>query len=331
MKKSLALTSLLFLTTGLGVTSPTLTLKAETPAVIAQVGQNSPNTANPAQSEIELIDPGIQPRQELRFIPAANTRQTTKITMKTKMAGSIDGQEMPAIDLPQIQMTMEAAVKQIDANGDTHIEMSYSQVEIAANSSFPANVIEAMRSQLEKVKGMKMSYTIDSQGQTKDLKVEFPDNMDPNIKQLIQPMLNSLEQLSASPFPSTPVGIGGKWRMTTSLPPLGLPINKIDVLYELVSLENNVVTLKLTTDAQGDAKAVSGVNLPGMPPGLEMKVKSMAIQSTGTLTGRLDQIMPNIGNMTVNSNMEFTVKDPKSNEESTINMKSAVNLTMESQ
>ncbi|HBW87820.1 MAG TPA: hypothetical protein DEG17_02730 [Cyanobacteria bacterium UBA11149] len=331
MKKPLLLTSLLFLTTGLGVTSPTLTLKAETPAVIAQVAQNSPPPANPAQSEIELIDPGIQPRQELRFIPAANTRQTTKITMKTKMAGSIDGQVMPAIDFPPVAMTMEAIVKEIDANGDTHIEVSYSQVEIAANSSFPANVIEAMRSQLEKVKGLKMSYTIDSQGKTKDLKVEFPDNIDPNIKQFLQPMLNSLEQLSASPMPSIPVGIGGKWRVTTPVPPVGLPIEQMDVFYELVSWENNVVTLKVSTDVQGDPNASHNFNFPGMPPGVEMNIKSMAIQSTGTLTGRLDRILPDIGNISVTSNMEFTIKDPKSNQESQINMKSSIDMTMESQ
>ncbi len=331
MKKPLALSSLLLLITGFGVTSPTLTLKAETPAVISQISQATPNNPNPAQSGVELLNPGIEPRQQLRFTPAANTRQTTIMTMNMNMAATIDDQVMPAIDFPPVKMTLEAGVKQIDPNGDAHIELSYSKVEVASNTAFPANVLESIRSQLDKITGMKMSYILDSQGKAKDVNVVFPDDIDPNIKQFVQPMLNSLEQLSNSPFPQANVGVGAKWRVLSSVPPVGLPINQIDVLYEIVSLQNNTVTLKVSTDTKGEPKAVSGVNLPGLPPGMEVNIKSMAIQSNGTLTGRLDQIMPNIGNMSVISNMEFGIKDPKSNEEAMVNMKSSVNITMESQ
>ena len=92
-----------------------------------------------------------------------------------------------------------------------------------------------------------------------------------------------------------------------------------------------MVILEISMDQQADPQAASDFKLPGLPPGLNVKVKSMAIQSTGTLTGRLDQILPSTGNMSVISKMEFAIQDPQSDKETMVNMKSAVDITMDSQ
>ena len=330
MKKALLLSSIVFGFTGLGIIPPAVPVRAEMPVVISQVGQNLPNSTNSVQSQVELINPGNEPRQLLRFQPASNARQTTLLTMSMNMSGSMNGEAMPTMDFPTMKITLEAITKPL-ANGDIQIDLAYSKVDIGTDTTMPPEVIEAMRSQIKMLTGVKFSYVIDNQGRTKDVNVTLPKELDPNFQQIVDQMLNSLEQLSISPFPEAPVGVGAKWQISSSLALMGLPANELKMVYELVNVQDDQVTLNVSMGMPGGSSTSTAMPIPGLPSGIELAIKSMDIQSTGRLILGLNQIMPVSGQMSTMSNMEMSITDPNTNKPINMQIRSTVDMTMDSQ
>ncbi|MBE9126599.1 MULTISPECIES: hypothetical protein [unclassified Coleofasciculus] len=333
MKKPLFLSSLVFLLAGLGTTPPPTPASTQAPLVVSQVPPDSTESAapvEPAQTTIELLTAGEQPRQQLRFTPGVNTQQTTVMTMNMDMRGTIDGQVMPTMDLPPITMTVEADVTEINADGDIRVQMSYVDIDVASDKTAPQELVEVMRSQLEQLKDVEISYVITNQGTVQDVKVALPETIDPSLKQWMDQMLSSLEQLSAAPFPEEPVGVGAQWLVTSSVPGTGLPLDNVRILYELEDFQDGAVVLSMKMEQQADPETASELNLPGLPPNVDFDIKSFSMQTTGTMTANLNQIMPVSGVMSTLSNMEFAITDPNTDQETLVNMVSSIEMTIES-
>ena len=334
MKKPLFATYLVLLFTGFGATPPSVPVSAETPLVTSQVSPTSPNASTPLQPQVELLNPGSEPRQILRFEPAANAKQTTIMTMSMDMSGTVESESIPTMaiptmDFPTITMTLEAATKPLN-NGDIQIDFAYSNVDVGSDTTAPPDVLEMMRSQLQILTAVKMSYVIDNQGNTKNVNIILPDKLDPNLKQFVDQLLNSLEQFAISPFPNEAVGVGAKWQIVSSLPLMGLPANEMKMIYEVGNIQDDQVTLNVTMGMQGGSLTSTELPFPGLPPDLDLTIKSMAIQSTGTLILELDQIMPISGRTSTVSNMEMSINNPNINEPMNMKMNSTIDMTIES-
>ncbi|MEQ9672439.1 hypothetical protein [Coleofasciculus sp. G2-EDA-02] len=330
MKKPILLSAVVLLIAGWGITPPSPSVNAQTPLVTPQTLPEGSEPAAEAKSTIVLLDPGAQPRRSLRFQPAPNTKQTTVLTMNMDMTGTVDGQMMPNINMPAIQMTIESEVTQVEANGDAQIKVAYTDVDVVSDTTAPPELIQTLRSQLQPLQDLTITFVIDQQGITKDVNVSVPEDLDPNLQQLLQQMLNSLEQLSATPFPETTVGVGATWQVSMAIPVPGLPLDQIQVLYEVESIEDDQVTLKMSMQQQSSPQEASQMNLPGAPPGVNFQVQSFSMQSAGTITIGFDQIMPLKGMMSTLSTMEFLVTEPESEQETLMRMSSSVQMTMDS-
>lgn len=330
MKKPVVLSAVVLFIAGWGITPPSPSVNAQTPLVTPQTLPDATESATEAKSTIVLLDPGAQPRQILRFKPAANTKQTTVLTMNMDMTGTVDGQVMPNINMPAIQMTVESEVTQVEANGDTQIKVTYTDVDVVSDKTAPPELIQTLRSQLQPLQDLTITFVIDQQGITKDVNVSVPEDLDPNLQQLLQQMLNSLKQLSVTPFPETTVGVGATWQVSMAIPVPGLPFAQIQVLYEVESIEDDRVTLKTSMQQQSSPQEASQMNLPGAPPGVNFQVKSFSLQSAGTITIGFDQIMPLEGMMSTLSTMEFLVTEPESEQEMLMRMTSSMQMTMDS-
>ncbi|MEQ9548076.1 MAG: hypothetical protein RIM23_00405 [Coleofasciculus sp. G3-WIS-01] len=328
MKKPVVLSAVVLLIAGWGITPPSPSVNAQTPLVAPQTLPDATESAAEAKSTIVLLYPGAQPRQILRFKPAANTKQTTVLTMNMDMTGTVDGQVMPNINMPAIQMSVESEVTQVEANGDAQIKVTYTEVDVVSDKTAPPELIRTLRAQLQQLKDVTITFVIDEQGITKDVNVSLPEDLDPNLEQLLQQMLSSLEQLSAVPFPEEAVGVGATWQVSSAVPVSELPLDQIQVLYEVEDIEDDQVTLKMSMQQQSQES--SQMDLPGAPPGVNFKVQSFATQSAGTMTIGFDRIMPLNGMMSTLSNMEFLVTAPESDQETLMRMSSSVQIMMDS-
>ena len=325
MQKSLFVGCLVLLIAGCAQKPPSTPTSAESPSKSVQLSQESPKTPAAAQSNVELINAGTEPKQQLRFTPGANTKQTLQMTMDMDMAMSVGGQTQPAFDSPPIKMTMESEVKKVDANGDIHTDLSYSDADVVAAKNTPPELANAMRAQVKKLVGLRGSMIVDNQGNTKQANFNTPETLEPNTKKMVEQMVTSLKQLS-SPVPSEAVGVGAKWKIPNSVTANGMTMNE-NSTYELVDIKDNVASLQVTMEQQaGEQK----INPQGLPPGASLDLKSMNSQGNGKRKLALNKVMPISSTMSMRSKSQMSVKEPNTEKATAMDMNVSVEMALES-
>lgn len=326
MKKSLFVGCLVLLMAGCGKEKPpTASVSPDNSSNSAQLSKETAKTPSAAQSNVELLNAGTEPKQQLRFTPPANTKQTVQMTMKMDMAMSVAGQTAQSVATPPVQMTMQSQVKKVDANGDIYADFSYTDADIVAAVNTPPEVANAMREQIKKMVGLNGSMVVDSQGNTKQVNLNIPEGLDPNTKRMVDQMANSFKQIS-SPVPAEPVGVGAKWRVPNSIAANGMTLKQI-ATYELVEIKDNVATLQVNMEQQAGSQDIKP---PGLPEGASIKLKSLTSQGNGKVTMAFNQIMPVSSNISVRSNTEMAVKEAGSQQETPMGMNSTMELNLES-
>ncbi len=325
-KKTLFLASLCLATAGWAIELSPASLSAETPLVVQQpAGGVSAPAANSKTAQVELLNPGVEPRQQLRLKPAIDVKETTVMTLKMDMEISALGRSSPAKS-PVSVMTFETKVTKIDPNGDIHYESAYTNVDITGDTgNTPPAVRDAMRSTLKSMVGMKGSFIMDNRGFNKGGNFILPQGADNNLKQMVRQMSKSLEQL-ASPLPAEAVGKGAKWRVSSSSDFSGIKVNDIST-YELASWQDGVASVNVSIEQQANPQNITS---PQLPPGTTLTLKSLASQGRGSTTMRLDRLIPVRSTWSVSSNSEMSAKTAGSSQESPITTKMVMEITLES-
>ncbi|MEP6486710.1 hypothetical protein NDI43_15310 [Microcoleus vaginatus GB2-A3] len=327
MKKTLFITSLCLASAGWAIELSPASLSAETPLVVQQpapgVSAPVPNSKTP---QVELLNPGVEPRQQLRLKPAIDVKETTVMTVKMDMDISASGQSSAAAKIPVSVMTFETKVTKIAPNGDIYYEFAYTNADIVGDTgnTQPA-ALNAMRSALKNMVGVKGSFIMDNRGFNKGGDIILPEGADNNVKQMVRQMSNSIEQL-ASPLPAEAVGKGAKWRVSSSSDFSGINVKDI-ATYELASWQDGVASMNVSIEQQANPQNITS---PQLPAGTTLTLKSFASQGRGAATMRLDRLIPFRSTVSISSNSEMSAKTAGSSQESTIKTKMAMEMTLES-
>ncbi|MEG5015783.1 MULTISPECIES: DUF6263 family protein [unclassified Microcoleus] len=327
MKKRQFIASLCLVSAGWAIELSPASLSAETPLLVQQPspGVSAPAT-NSKTPQVELLNPGVEPRQQLRLKPAIDVKETTVMTLKMDMKISALGRSSPAAKSPVSVMTFETKVTKIDPNGDIHYEFAYTNADIIGDTgNTPPAALDAMRSALKSMVGMKGSFIMDNRGFNKGGNFILPEGADNNLKQMVRQTSKSLEQL-ASPLPAEAVGKGAKWRVSSSSDFSGINMNVIST-YELASWQDGVASLNVSIEQQANPQNITS---PQLPPGTTLTLKSFTSEGGGAITMRLDRLNPFRSTASVSSNSEMSAKNAGSSEELTITTTMAVEMTFES-
>jgi hypothetical protein len=73
------------------------------------------------------------------------------------------------------------------------------------------------------------------------------------------------------------------------------------------------------------------LNLPGMPAGASLTLKSLNSEGEGQIVMRLDGAMPMRSNLAIRSKNQMNIKEPGSGQETTLESNLAMQMTFESQ
>jgi hypothetical protein len=327
MKKTLFLASLCLATAGWAIELSPASLSAETPLVVQQPDRGvSAPAANSKTPQVELLNPGVEPRQQLRFKPAIDVKETGVMTLKVDMEiSAVDGSS-PMTQSPVGVMTLETKATKIDPNGDIHYDFAYTNADITGDTgNTPPFVRDAMRSTLKSLVGVKGSFIMDNRGFHKGGNFILPEGADNNLKQLVERMSKSLEQM-VSPLPAEAVGKGAKWRVSSYPDLMGMNVNYI-ATYELASWQDGVASLNVSIELQANPQNITS---PELPPGITFTLKSLASQGRGAATMRLDRLIPFRSTASLSLNSEMTAKNAGSPEELTLTTKMVMETTLES-
>lgn len=324
MKKKLLISSLCFLIATSGLKPASTSASAKTPFMVTQ-SNDSTRTSPAVKPQVELLNAGTEPRREIRFKPTVNQKQIATMTMNMDMATSIADQSFPKVNLPATVMTMDTVVTQVDANGDIHYQFSYSDVDVVGNTTVPPKALEEIRSQIKKMVGTKGSVIVDNRGQTKASSFVLPEGIDENLKKMMEQMSNSLDQMSL-PLPKEAIGIGAKWRVSSSHPLSGMNLTQI-ATYKLVNLQDNVATLDLSIEQHAKQQKL---NQAGLPTGTTLTLESYHSQGEGQVTIPLNQLVPTRSTVSIRSNSEMKIREAGKVEETTMATKLSMEIAFES-
>ncbi|MEB3831077.1 hypothetical protein [Phormidium sp. CCY1219] len=329
MKKSLLVSAAVFLMAGFGATPEPAPVRAQNRgASVVQLG-NEVSNSQITPAELELLSTGGEPKLKLEFIPPAiGAEERLKMSVDMNLNMAIAGRPMPSFEMPTMEMSFQSKVTQVDNNGDVYLELICADANFADAASFPPEVMEQMRSQMQQFIGLKSSFVIDAAGHTKDISFDFPPNTDPNAMRMYEQMFASLSELSA-PSLDEAIGIGAQWQVTASVP-TGSGINVVQVsTYEVVDLQDNLMTIDFETQQQADPQNMS---LPGMPPNAKVNLTAYEGQGEGQIAIEVGKIMPIRAqlSMATNSAMQITVIEGGKEEQTTMDSNVLMQINLES-
>ncbi|MFW6359061.1 MAG: DUF6263 family protein [Chroococcales cyanobacterium] len=321
MKKLFFFSSLVFLIAACQPNPPSTTQSNMGEAQTERaVDLESPSNLTTTNNQVELLDAGSESREELRFTPEENTTQTVEMMITQEITQSAQGQAADSPEIPPIQMAINTQVREVDANGNIHIDVTYSDVQLMGDEN------EQLRSQIEQLEGMKGSMVVSDRGIIQDANWEFPEGVQPNTQQLFEQITNSTNRIT-TPIPSEPVGPGARWQVTDTVETNEFDINQRGT-YELVERDNNTIVLDSQIEQQAPQQEIDS---PGIPDDVSVALESLDGQGSGTIRLNLTHLLPMSANLSTETNTNVAVETPQTEQAQTFAQNIQTEMTIESQ
>jgi hypothetical protein len=251
-----------------------------------------------SKTKIEMISIGAEPRQILRYRPVINSKQTTKLSIKIDVESSMNGTPTPKNKIPDTTINYETIVNQVDANGDIHYSIKYTDAN--ANGDF------RLTTGLSKLKNTTGNIVIDSTGQVKSSQLDKQKDSDETSQYLLEQVTQSAKETSVH-LPKVAVGNGAKWKVISNDHDEGV-ITKTTTTYELLKLRGNIATLNMLIDVQAPEQTIQPV---GITPGnLKLPSKALNRKEKGQWTVNFNRLLPLSGTSTSLSQSKIDIDFP---------------------
>ena len=221
--------------------------------------------APPPKPEIELLSPGAEPRQILRYSLAKNATAHLWLDMTSALdTGDMKTASPPlhvALDvhvddvLPDGRMKLTATIASLTAEGDG---VGIGNGSSSATSQAAAHAGSAGA----ELVGLAITSTLSPDGHLTD--VRAADRPLPPAEQALVPQLLADFEPVAMTWPTEPVGVGATWRRVLSELHAGPFVLHVDVVNELVARSGSAaLSLAFTSQLRGDDQTVheSGIEL----------------------------------------------------------------------
>jgi hypothetical protein len=256
----------------------------------------APQADGGTKTTVKLLDPGAQPRTALRYKFQANRTEKLVMEMSMSMAMEIGDQKQPETQVPAIRMTMTIDSKEVSPEGDLHHEFKLEQIEVLPNSSVNPAMVNTIKQQMSSALGLSGSGTVTSRGFPKDVEIKLPPGIDPQIRQSMDNMKESMNQLSA-PLPEEPVGRGARWQVTMPMETPAMKFTQI-ATYTLSEIQGDKVKFDITIK---QSALPQEIDTPGAAPGMKVSLESFESTGKGTVEQQMTNLVP-----TSNMNMTTT-------------------------
>jgi hypothetical protein len=280
--------------------------------------KSAPKTASkpatPAGVTVKLLQPGAEPRQALRLHPKAGDKRSSTMTMKMTMGMGPAGE----MKMPEMKIPVDITIKSVSPEGDITYDMVMGQAQVA-DSADPTAAM--MKESLGKLGGETGTSTITSRGLTKSTKMNIPKDANPQTRQTMEQMQESLGNVVFM-LPDEAVGAGAKWEIKQTIKQQNMTISQATA-YELVSVEGDVAKVKSTVS---QSAANQKIESPAMP-GMKVDLNKLTGTGTGNMTFDLGQIMPTQG--TTDMQTEISMGINMGGQKQNMDMKVSLNMTVE--
>jgi len=289
---------------------------ATTTAASPAAPQNAMAGAAPS---VKLLEAGSEPRKVLSLHPAVGDKQNVSLTSKISVVVAMAGSQMPAMDMPAMQMTMTLEVKSVSPDGEITYGMVFSAANVADVTNATPGMAAAMQSALAGMQGMTATGKMSSKGIIRTFDVKLPDGASPQLSQAMAQIKDSFSS-SSTVLPAEAVGPGAKWEYQTQVKSQGITIDQT-VDYQLVSVSGDQLTLQSTIRQNAANQKIESPAMPGM----KVDLTKMTGTGSGNSTFDLGHIMPLVA--TVDEDVEMVMGINMGQQPQSMDTKMKINLT----
>ncbi len=235
-----------------------------------------------AETTVELLDPGSEPRRELRLDVEEGATQDLVMTQVQEQTFEIGGQSQGFT--AATEQAMRVVVDSLDDDTMT-TTLTFGAGRVLDDPPVDAATRAGLEQVLALLDGLEGTTVSDLRGRVLDVELPVPPDAPAELRAVLEPLIQGLDsqasQLSVA-FPEEPVGVGARWRTTTSVVVSGLGF---DV----------VTDVTLTELGDGTAAAEVTPRLTIVPGTVEMQGVTFEVvegEMSGTGTTRWDLSRP---------------------------------------
>lgn len=199
-------------------------------------------TANDRELEVGeagvvLIDPGAEPRTQLRMAIAATCTEIATITTVQEVSQTIGGQAMPETGPLGNVMEMATSATPVGDNYEIRAEV----ISATSTPDTPPLLAANIDAELEALVGLTSYATLT------DRAVQVPGSSRVEGAEALGPLAGAVESLnqSQSPLPEEAVGVGAVWETTSVVEVEGIVLSTI-ATHEVVSIDGTIIELTVT-------------------------------------------------------------------------------------
>jgi hypothetical protein len=254
---------------------------------------------------VKLLDAGAEPRTALRYKFQANRTEAIVMDMSMAMAMETGNQKQPETQVPVTRTTMIFDNKEVSPEGNLHYEFEIEQVEVLPTPGVNPMMVNAMKQQMSGMQGMNGSATVTSRGFTQDAEIKIPPGVNPQIRQSIDNMKQSMNQMSA-PLPEEPVGRGARWQVTMPVETPAMKLKQV-ATYTLSEIQGDKVKLDVTIKQSAPPQEIA---TPGAAPGTKTSLESLKSSGEATIEIQMTKLVPT-SNLNMTSTYVISVNNQK--------------------
>jgi hypothetical protein len=254
-------------------------------------------------SKIELLTPGAEPRRELKFRPAANSKQTMTMTMGMSMDMSMGDSPLPKTPIPKMVIKMDLNVQKVDPSGDIYYNFAYGDIKAIAEKDTPPAMLAAMQKSLKSLIGIQGNIVMDSSGLVKSKNLILPKTVDPTLKETLEQFNKSLDQISTQ-LPSGMLGLGAKWQVNDSIQSGGIKFDRSST-YEIVEMNDLGMTVQSKINQSAPPQ---DLKLPNVGKDVKAKLTSLNSTGEGQYRVRFDSLLPISGKLSIDTNSKMSIQ-----------------------
>ena len=255
----------------------------------------------PGDPAVTLLDPGKAPRSRLRYRIAAAAGSPLVLDMDMSMALSLAGKPMPPTKIPTIRMVMSVEVPEVAADGTARLVSTITAVDVVAGPNEQPMMVERLKQEMAAMVGMKQQMRLTPRGLARDVSMDIPANLNPQVQQLAESLRTSLQQCAAL-FPAEEIGNSARWTVRSKLETSVLKLDQT-ATYTLDRLEGDraFLTVQLAQSAPSQP-----MRSPGMPAGTTATLERYSGNGQGKMELRLVAPIPR-STLAIRSDMASTV------------------------
>ncbi len=247
----------------------------------------SPTTSDepttPAVGTAVLLDPGAEPRSELRYQLGSGTFEMT-VDSTQSISVEADGTSQ-SVDVPTTRFVVEMVTTPTSEVGVTRVDFRYLGAGLAEAGDVGMGA--AIQDAFEPLLGLTGWMLMDDTGKALDLGFEGMDALDPALASSFSDFERLGTELSA-PLPREPVGIGARWQVLLRVPSQGLVMDQT-VEYTLLERTDDGIVLAVDTDQTADPGPFTP---PSLPAGTTADLIALDGSGSGTMRLPLDGLVP---------------------------------------